>query len=261
MKRWLMILALLVTGTVPAAANPVLRWAPADPIVALGNQVTMSIMLDDALPVRTVELYIGYDSNIISTVDGGPGQLFAPFQGSWFSGFTEVDPENPGQWYGFCVILDAYNWAEGPGELFSWTVQADALGYSELTSVSVVLLPPGGGQYDEVLLPPTEIIVLDASAAPLMPAGGPTLDLFPNPFNPRVAIDFSLGHSHQGLLEVYDLRGRRVTTLWQGTDHRSERVFWDGCDATGRALPSGVYTFALIAGDGSRVTTRGTLLR
>ena len=117
MKRWLLIVLLLGSSGVPAAADPVLRWAPADTIISITQEVTLSIMLDDALPVRTIELYIGYDSNIISTVDGGPGQLFDEFQSSWFSDFDEVDPENPGQWYGYCVILDANNWAVGPGEL------------------------------------------------------------------------------------------------------------------------------------------------
>lgn len=261
MKRWLLIVILLGVIALPAAANPVLRWTPADTIIDPTSQVTLSIMLDEALPVRTVELYIGYDSDIISTVDGGPGELFTPFQGSWFSSFSEVDPENPGMWYGYCVILGANDWAEGPGELFSWTVQGDTEGISGLTSISVVLLPPGGGEYDEVQLPTTEVIVLDTSAVPTFVTGGPVMNLYPNPFNPRVQIDFSIGEHQRGLLEVFDLRGRRVATLWQGVARKNEQTTWEGRDFQGRALPSGTYTFSLQRGDGSRVTTRGTLIR
>jgi hypothetical protein len=261
MKRWLLIVILLGSSAAPAAANPVLRWAPADTTIGPNQQVTLSIMLDDPLDVRTIELYIGYDSDIISTVGGGPGELFLPFQSSWFSHFSEVDEENPGQWYGYCVILGANDWAVGPGELFSWTVEGNINGISALTSVSVILLPPGGGEYDQVQLPAAEVVVLDPSPVPTFMASGPGMNLYPNPFNPRVQVDFSLGEHPKGLLEVYDMRGRRVATLWQGTAQQAEQITWDGRDALGRAVPSGVYTFSLQGNDGSRFTTRGTLLR
>jgi hypothetical protein len=261
MKRWLLIAVLLGSSALPAVADPILRWDPADRVIGTGQEVTLSIMLDDALPVRTIELFVGYDSDIISTVDGGPGLLFDPFQGSLFSGFVEVDPGNPGQWHGYCVILGAGDWTVGPGELFNWTIQGSSVGISGLVSVSVVLLPPGGGEYADVELPMTEVIVLDPAGVPTLMAGDPALHLSPNPFNPRVQVDFNLGDQMRGLLEVYDMRGRRVTTLWQGIARQAEQIDWDGRDAQGRSMPSGVYTFALQGIDGSRVTARGTLIR
>jgi len=259
MKRWLLIVILLVCCGVPAVADPILRWAPADTTIGLGQQATLSVMLDDALTVRTIELYIGYDSDIISAVDGGPGLAFNGF--NLFSDFEEVDPENPGQWHGYCVILGADDWVVGPGELFRWTVQGDTQGISGLVSVSVTLLPPGGGEYDAVQLPTTDVVVAEASPVPALMAGDSTLHLYPNPFNPRVRVDFFLGEHLSGLLEVYDVRGRRVTTLWQGVARQAEQIAWDGRDARGRAMPSGIYTFSLQGADGSRITTRGTLIR
>jgi hypothetical protein len=259
MNRWLLIVILLGISSVPAVADPVLRWAPADTTIDLGHQTTLSVMLDDTLDVRTIELYISYDSNIISVVDGGPGLVFNGY--NLFSDFREVDPANPGQWYGYVVILGAGDWAVGPGELFRWTVQGDTKGTSGLGSVSVLLLPPGGGEYDTVVLSETNVLVGDPSGVPLFIAGDPTLRLYPNPFNPRVRVDFSLGEHRSGLLEIYDVGGRRVTTLWQGVARETEQTSWDGRDAQGRALPSGTYTFSLQRDDGSRITTRGTLIR
>jgi len=259
MNRWLSIVILLGISSVPALADPVLRWTPADTTISLGQQATLSVMLDDTLDVRTIELHISYDSEIISVVDGGPGQVFDGH--NLFSDFREVDPANPGQWYGYSVILGGEDWAVGPGELFHWTVQGDTKGTSGLISVSVLLLPPGGGEYDAVVLSETSVIVGDPSGVPVFMAGDPTLRLYPNPFNPRVRVDFSLGEHRSGLLEVYDVRGRWVTTLWQGVARETEQTAWDGRDARGRALPSGIYTFSLQRADGSRVTTRGTLIR
>lgn len=259
MKRWLLIVCLCGAGVVPAAANPVLRWAPADTTIEPGQQLTLSVMLDDTLTVRTIELYISYDSDIITSVDGGPGTMFDGF--NLFSGFQEVDPGTPGRWHGYSVILGAGDWSVGPGELFRWTIQGDVLGISRADSVTVTLLPPGGGDYDEVVLTGLDVVVSLATSVPVALAGDAFLNLYPNPFNPRVEVDFSPGKQGGGVLEVYDMRGRRVTTLWQGVVSEAEKVAWDGRDARGRALPSGVYTFSLQLANGSRTTKRGTLVR
>ena len=259
MKRWLLMVILWGAGVVPSAASPILRWAPADTTIEPGQQATLSIMLDDTLTVRTIEIYITYDSDIITSVSGGPGAMFDGF--NLFSGFQEVDPGNPGQWHGYCVILGADDWAVGPGELFSWTVLGEVEGISISVSESITLLPPGGGDYESVSLPGIDITVAIASAVPVYLADDAVLHLYPNPFNPRVQVDFLPGGQGGGLLEVFDLRGRRVATLWQGVAREVEQVTWDGQDAQGRALPSGIYTFLLQGTDGSRTTARGTLVR
>lgn len=259
MKRWLLMVILWGAGAVPSTASPVLRWAPADTTLQPGQQATLSIMLDDTLTVRTIEIYLTYDSDIVTSVDGGPGAMFDGF--NLFSGFQEVDPGNPGVWHGYCVILGADDWAVGPGELFRWTVLGDAEGLSASLPESVTLLPPGGGDYAAVVLPGIDIRVTTPSAVPVHPAAEAALRLHPNPFNPRVRVDFQLGGEGGGLLEVFDLRGRRVATLWRGVAREIEQATWDGRDARGRALPSGVYTFSLTGQDGSRITRRGTLVR
>lgn len=259
MKRWLLIVFLWVVGVHPAGAEPVLRWAPADTTIEPGQQATLSVMLDDTLSVRTIELYISYDSDIITSVDGGPGSMFDGY--NLFADFQEVDPGNPGRWHGYAVVMDAVNWAVGPGELFRWTIQGDVLGISRVDSVTVTLLPPGGGDYDAVVLAETDIVVALPTPVPVVLAGEAFLSLHPNPFNPRVEVDFFPGAKGSGVLEILDMRGRRVTTLWQGEVAEGERVTWDGRDAQGRALPSGVYTFSLKLANGSRATARGTLVR
>jgi hypothetical protein len=243
----------------PALASPVLRWTPAASTIELAEQTTLSIMLDDTLSVRTIELYISYNSDVVSTVSGGPGDLFAGY--NLFSGFEEVAPATPGQWHGYCVILGAGDWTVGPGELFSWTVQGDLAGVSALVSVSVKLLPPGGGEYETTSLPGATITVGGVSAVGDELATAPSLSLFPNPFNPRTQVVFGGSSEQAGRLDVWDLRGRKVVTLWQGVLPSGQSIPWDGRDAAGRDAPSGVYSFVLTRSGGERLITRGTLLR
>jgi hypothetical protein len=102
------------------------------------------------------------------------------------------------------------------------------------------------------------ILVADDSALTLLamgltPAGetplaaGPRLHAWPNPFNPRTDLRFSLDTEGVGSLDVYDIGGRHLRRLAAGAFSAGvHQLTWDGRDDAGRALPSGVY-FARLA--------------
>ncbi|MCP4549985.1 MAG: hypothetical protein GY835_26300 [bacterium] len=71
---------------------------------------------------------------------------------------------------------------------------------------------------------------------------------FPNPFNPHTNITFDLPEAGIYQLDIFDIRGRRLTTLREGKFPAGlQSVIWQGLDNEGRELPSGVY-FARLAG-------------
>ena len=83
----------------------------------------------------------------------------------------------------------------------------------------------------------------------------------PNPFNPSTTIRFTLPEAGHVTLAVYDINGRLVRTLvGQAFLPGHHEVVWDGKDAMGRAVASGVYVYRLTAPQGV-VTKRMTLLR
>lgn len=65
----------------------------------------------------------------------------------------------------------------------------------------------------------------------------------PNPFNPSCELRFTLpATGASSSLAIYDLSGRRLATLFSGrADGREHSLRWDGRDAEGRAMSSGVY--------------------
>lgn len=72
----------------------------------------------------------------------------------------------------------------------------------------------------------------------------------PNPFNPKTAIAFTLSQPSDVRLEVYDVIGRRITTLVDAHMVAGpHRVYWDGRTADGERAASGVYFYKLVAGD------------
>ena len=85
----------------------------------------------------------------------------------------------------------------------------------------------------------------------------------PNPFNPSTRITYIVQSTTpvSANLDVFDVRGRHVRQLLHGEPSTGRMVVaWDGRDDAGRAAPSGVYFYRLVAGD-NVLTRRMTLLK
>jgi flagellar hook assembly protein FlgD len=77
----------------------------------------------------------------------------------------------------------------------------------------------------------------------------------PNPFNPTTAISFYLPRAARANLTIYDVRGRRVVTLVDGTVPAGfKRITWNGINTSGQQVSTGVYFYRLETG--GRVLTR-----
>jgi hypothetical protein len=78
----------------------------------------------------------------------------------------------------------------------------------------------------------------------LSPVAKPALHAnYPNPFNPSTTISFSLPDKGIAQLSVYNLKGQLVNTLLNQTELNAgeHSIVWNGCDANGKTLGSGVY--------------------
>jgi hypothetical protein len=84
---------------------------------------------------------------------------------------------------------------------------------------------------------------------------------FPNPFNPATVIAFGLGKPAVASLRIYDAAGRLVRVLVEGNRAAGQYTeLWDGRDASGSAVASGVYFCRLDAGTFTQ-TKKAVLLR
>jgi len=76
---------------------------------------------------------------------------------------------------------------------------------------------------------------------------------FPNPFNPVTKIVFTMSEPGQMRLCVYDIAGRVVRVLKEGSvDAGGHEVTWDGKDDAGERVASGVYFYSLETEKASR---------
>jgi len=83
----------------------------------------------------------------------------------------------------------------------------------------------------------------------------------PNPFNPSTEIAFELPAPGWASLEIFDILGRRVRSLFKGWSTAGiHRFTWDGTDYQGRMSASGVYFYRLQAA-GISITRKMLLLK
>ncbi len=72
---------------------------------------------------------------------------------------------------------------------------------------------------------------------------------YPNPFNPSTTIEFVLPREARVHLNVYNLLGQEIQTLFNGfLPEGLHKITWDGRDRAGNPVASGVYFYRLESG-------------
>ena len=132
---------------------------------------------------------------------------------------------------------------------------AAAQGYDEvIVTVANVHSLTGSYTYSVDLVP---------TAVPGTVPGGPLLaGAYPNPFNPKTTLSYSLDRARALRLVITDTAGRDRRLLLTGWQSAGEHTLdWDGRDAAGRSLPSGVYLARLMGDEGVLDSQKLVLLK
>ena len=99
------------------------------------------------------------------------------------------------------------------------------------------------------------ILILEQLLTALTPKETVLLPNYPNPFNPETWIPYQLAESADVSISIYAADGRLIRTLDFGHqsvglyESRSRAAYWDGRNALGEPVASGVYFYTLTAGD------------
>ena len=131
---------------------------------------------------------------------------------------------------------------------------------SGLTSPAHLVLESSGAT---TAAPPAKS-PLASSEAPT-PEATHLLANYPNPFNPETWIPYQLATDSDVMITIYDVRGTLVRQLDLGHQpvglyqSQNRAAYWDGRNAFGEPVASGVYFYTLFAGEFT--ATRKMLIR
>jgi len=215
-------------------------------------------------------------------VDGGVTTLLSPVfhldgavsaMFSYWRWYTNDLGNNPGEdSWDVDVTSDGVNWVSLEHTLASaneWTQMsfdlADYVELSDQVQVRFVASDLVNGSLveaavDDVLLDASWFIqtAVDDGTAPARLALGSN---FPNPFNPKTTLRFGLPAKGPVDLAIYDVGGRRVTTLASGVmEAGTYELIWNGTDGEGRPVASGLY-FSRLAFGGEVLTGKMLMLK
>ncbi len=102
-------------------------------------------------------------------------------------------------------------------------------------------------------------VALTGASARALPGAFALSQNYPNPFNPTTSIAYEVPTPGRATVAVYNVLGQQIRTLAQGPHEAgSYRVTWDGRDASGTPVASGVYLYRMTAG--AFVQTRAMML-
>jgi hypothetical protein len=73
---------------------------------------------------------------------------------------------------------------------------------------------------------------------------------YPNPFNPTTTIKCGIQRAENGSIEIFNIKGQKVKTLFNGMLNAGEHTFiWNGDDDFGNAVSSGIYFYKMKTSD------------
>ena len=193
----------------------------------------------------------------------GVGSFSVPIAGNVTDiGFHDYDADAANDW--------THSISNG---MLTWTANSQEIGFQEAcnfrfntTVDSETGIVSGETYYNSLSFDISNVQVPQAGASGVL-AGAQSFEDFvittaqPNPFADRTEVRFSLARETDVTLSVIDVTGRSVRVLHEGTTAAGiTRTVWDGRDASGSRVASGVYFFRLDSA--SRSTTyKTTLLR
>ncbi len=161
-----------------------------------------------------------------------------------------LQPVRAERWEDLYVAIElpatngAARFGQGPGIL---SRQLDATGDSYFASGRAGHFGAMDVEYD------MELVFVGAQKADSeQPLAKPSVRMLPNPFNPVVALEFSVPSTMPVRIDIYDAAGRRVRSFpSQVFLPGVHQLRWDGRDNNQRELASGIYLARIRIGGSS----------
>jgi len=214
-------------GNYPPMADGAVEF----PLFPIGANATLTIY-------HKIDAEIGYDGGIVEVNSGEGWTLLHPTTGYPYSA------GNNGSFPAYSPCFSGQSdWSEATFQL------PNAAGF---TKIRFRFGSDGGveglGWYlDDVTFYSPSVFVSQAPDGDIMPEHLVLLPAYPNPFNVSTKLEFVIpaGLIAEAKLELFNVLGQKVTTLWHGTTAGTHTIIWSGTDSDGRAIGSGVYFLRL----------------
>lgn len=266
---------LLMAGSAMAAKKSAFNVsAKATPDAQAVNEVVVPITIAYDANLTALDIPLKYSEGVTLTK-----VTFGDMLSGYDFKTANIDAENN------TVIIGAINMvygaksdlAAGEGVVANLHFQVDDASVSTVKIEAITLKDPDHdlyfvyNEYDEQHVPhvvletpefqPVEVALSGGVDGSPLPTEFALEQNYPNPFNPTTKIPYDLKSATHVSVAVYNVLGQRVQTLVdEDQEAGSQVVEWNGKDANGNQVSSGMYFYKINAGNGLFVQTRKMVL-
>ena len=137
--------------------------------------------------------------------------------------------------FGFAII-------QRPAGIYQ--VQAQRMLYEDTWAGEVEFISGGSG---DLFIPMTPVYYLSDDENTISGIkSSHSIKNYPNPFNPSTTISFTLTDAQNVQLTIYNIKGQKINTLVnEYCQSGAHSTLWDGNDASGKPVASGLYFYRL----------------
>jgi len=213
------------------------------------------------------------DLRIITKAQGDPPQNFAPIitsiqdtiieDGSNFYFYVQFSDNNENDIHQIDIVTDtsavqATIYGHTSGSL----INIDYEPFIGTTSISVIVNDFGFGELSDTVQFSLQIQGELMSEEEPLPRLFQISNTYPNPFNPVITIDFEIDRPKNVSMHLYDLKGRKIKTLFEHKEFQAGffQEKWFGKDDRGMQVSNGIYLVQLNS-DKERLKRKITLLK
>ncbi|RMH70606.1 MAG: T9SS C-terminal target domain-containing protein, partial [Gemmatimonadetes bacterium] len=223
------------------------------------DHLRVKVLASPLAEVYAHHLVLNYPADVLEVVSVEAGDFLSSGGIETFF-YPLVDAEN-GKLTLDGSCLGAVDGMTGSGTLAEIVFAIKQSGHYTLDWSSVTLLNRDFQVQDAISLASLSGDVVKAAPEISVPVNYALHQNYPNPFNPKTTLRFDVPQTARVSLSIYDVSGALVRTLVDGeVEAGYHQVVWDGTDASGQAVKSGVYVYRLDAGSFSQ-TESMVLLR
>ena len=235
----------VLATSLAAATRDTVRITPAQTTpAAVGEHVVFNVDIASQQPIDAYQFTLTFDPTALRYVSSTNGDYLP-------DAFVAPAQVKASQVTLAAVSLSGSN--TGEGALASLTFEVLSQQTSPLTLSEVLLPVTTGGLAELQVIHSTTGATLSELRQTVQETA--VLPNYPNPFNPETWIPYQLAAPAEVTLCIYSMQGALVRELALGYQaagayqHRSRAAYWDGKNALGETVASGVYFYTFTAGD------------
>ncbi len=209
-----------------------------------GQEFETVVRVNDASAVKLMSLTLEYNSDLLEAISVQPGDMFNNDNAFLLNCITDAAVQMDG------TILGADNVFTG-SEIAKIRFRAKGSGSFQFNDPKIILRDRMNQDIQ---------VLFSNIAAPSLPSDFALSQNRPNPFNPTTTFDLYLPTACDWRCEIFNVAGQIIKTVSGHDEAGTVPITWNGTDANGSRVASGIYFYRITADDGRFTQTKKMVL-